>query len=137
MLFGMPTFYEVGIPVIVSDQDIMLLPNAEQAVVNEQKLIGYCLNPNHEKGRHKARVFRSALGFTMEHYDVLKSKLLNCVLINNAFYGGDNGHGQLYSVDALLDHEGRSATVRSTWIIMRNESFPRLVSCYVIDDIRV
>lgn len=27
------------------------------------KLTGYCLNPEHPRGKHKARVFASALGF--------------------------------------------------------------------------
>ena len=39
----------------------MLLPNAEKAVVDISKLRDYCLNPNHEVGKHKARVFSAAL----------------------------------------------------------------------------
>jgi hypothetical protein len=40
----------------------MKLPNPEQAEIDMQKLIGYCLNPEHSDGQHKAYVFRSALG---------------------------------------------------------------------------
>ncbi|WP_200235400.1 DUF6883 domain-containing protein [Thiohalocapsa halophila] len=42
----------------------MKLPNANQAVVDLEKLRGYCLNPAHPRGRHKARVFAAALGIT-------------------------------------------------------------------------
>src|SRR4051794_30341445 len=40
------------------------LPNAQQARVPTDKLVRYALDPSHERGRHKARVFVSALGIT-------------------------------------------------------------------------
>jgi hypothetical protein len=40
----------------------MKLPNAAQALVDLAKLRDYCLNPAHPRGRHKARVFATALG---------------------------------------------------------------------------
>jgi hypothetical protein len=41
----------------------MRLPNGEQAFVdNIAKLRDYSLSPLHKEGRHKARVFASALG---------------------------------------------------------------------------
>jgi hypothetical protein len=43
---------------------IMRLPNAERALVDLDKLRDDCLNPAHPRGRHKARVFASALGIT-------------------------------------------------------------------------
>jgi hypothetical protein len=33
------------------------IPGAQQAVIPEEKLAGYALNPCHETGNHKARVF--------------------------------------------------------------------------------
>ncbi|MEH2301903.1 MAG: DUF6883 domain-containing protein [Nostoc sp.] len=44
----------------------MKLPNGEQAEISMQKLIGYCLNSEHPSGKHKARVFASILGITLE-----------------------------------------------------------------------
>ncbi|NEQ97801.1 MAG: hypothetical protein F6K30_13960 [Cyanothece sp. SIO2G6] len=29
---------------------IMQLPNPDKAIVDERKLVGYCLNPNHSDG---------------------------------------------------------------------------------------
>ena len=37
-------------------------PRARDAVIPTDKLIAYALNSDHPRGRHKARVFRSALG---------------------------------------------------------------------------
>ncbi len=46
----------------------MKLPNAEKAFVDIEKLRGYCLNQFHERGKHKARLFSSILGFTWIKY---------------------------------------------------------------------
>jgi len=39
------------------------LPNYQRAVIPENKLLRYSLDPTHPRGRHKAIVFKSALGF--------------------------------------------------------------------------
>ncbi len=50
----------------------MNLPNGNQAEISIQKLIGYCLNPEHPSGKHKARVFNSRLGITANNVDTLR-----------------------------------------------------------------
>ena len=44
----------------------MRLPNAKQVLVDLAKLKEYSLNPEHQSGGHKARVFRAALGVTLD-----------------------------------------------------------------------
>jgi hypothetical protein len=53
----------------------MKLPNAENAIVDLEKLRSYCLNPEHLRGKHKARVFASALGMTAEDAEELREIL--------------------------------------------------------------
>jgi hypothetical protein len=53
----------------------MILPNAERAVVDIRKLRDYCLNPLHEEGKHKARLFMAALGMTDKDADGLRALL--------------------------------------------------------------
>src|SRR5215467_6961546 len=43
----------------VYDGCCMNLPNGERAIVDIRKPQEYCLNPQHPRGRHKARVFAS------------------------------------------------------------------------------
>lgn len=50
----------------------MKLPNGDRAEVSLQKLVGYCLNPDHSRGKHKARVFASVLGITANNAEVLQ-----------------------------------------------------------------
>jgi hypothetical protein len=45
----------------------MLIPNAENAVVDIRKLRDYCLNLEHDDGKHKARLFLSILGVTADN----------------------------------------------------------------------
>ncbi len=51
------------------------MPGGDAAIVDREKLTGYCLNPEHPRGKHKARVFATALGFTVENADDLRAAL--------------------------------------------------------------
>ena len=109
----------------------MKLPGGDGAFVDDEKLIGYCLNPEHPEGRHKARVFLSALGIDRSAWQALKQVLLRAAESETAEIAGPTGHGDLYVLDFAMEHEGRSAIVRSVWMVRGTEQFPRLVSCYV------
>ena len=50
----------------------MKLPNADRAVIEIEKLRDYCLSSSHPRGRHKARVFVTALGITADDAEELK-----------------------------------------------------------------
>lgn len=39
------------------------LPNHQSAAIPDNKLLRYSLDPTHPRGRHKAIVFESVLGF--------------------------------------------------------------------------
>ncbi|WP_245563672.1 DUF6883 domain-containing protein [Spirosoma luteum] len=110
----------------------MLLPFAEQACADDSKFLGYCLNTEHPYGKHKARVFRSALGITAENWKILRDSILTAVLLNSASHEGGNGYGELYIVDFDMIYNNRTAPVRTSWIIHNGENFPRLTSCYII-----
>jgi len=50
----------------------MIIPNAERAAVDIRKLRDYCLNPDHDEGKHKARLFHKALGMTAQDAEKLQ-----------------------------------------------------------------
>lgn len=109
----------------------MRLPNAEHAVVDLRKLRDYCLNPDHEVGKHKARVFREVFGWTRDDADTLRDSLLAAAQTHDATVGGSDVHGARYEVDFVLDGATAPATICSAWIVRRGEDYPRLVSCRV------
>ncbi|HKC54769.1 MAG TPA: hypothetical protein VKC35_01550 [Vicinamibacterales bacterium] len=49
----------------------MLLPNADDAVIDPAKLRDYLLSMEHSLGRFKARFF-GALGFAADHWEELE-----------------------------------------------------------------
>ncbi len=110
----------------------MILPNAENAFVDLRKLRDYSLNFENPKGRHKARVFSSALGVTAENAEYLRDVLLEIIKENDAESGELDLFGQRYTVDFQLTTEVGEARVHSVWIILHTEDFPRLTTCYVL-----
>ena len=57
----------------------MKLPNGELTIVDLRKLQEYCLNPQHPRGRHKARVFAS-VGIREADADQLRTALLDAAI---------------------------------------------------------
>ncbi len=110
----------------------MRLPSAHKAIVEIAKLRDYCLSAEHPEGRHKARVFQSALGLTDRDAEELRAALFAAARANEVIVAERDAYGQRYMVDFVMRRRGREATVRSAWIIRTLEDFPRLTSCFVL-----
>lgn len=110
----------------------MKLPSADRAVVDLVKLSDYALSPDHEEGKHKARVFAAALGIGREDAPWLRDRLLEAAQTRDSAPGHRTKFGERYTIDFQLSHAGRSAMIRSCWIVRSGEDFPRLTSCYVL-----
>jgi len=71
----------------------MRLPGGEHAIVDIVKLRDYCLNPLHPRGRHKARVFVSALGLIRADAQFLREELLRAAREADAAMGDVDKYG--------------------------------------------
>jgi hypothetical protein len=109
----------------------MKLPNAEQARVDIHKLRDYCLNPNHPEGRHKARVFKAALGIGRDDADWLGNAILTAVRVTDVVSSEHTRYGWRYDLDIELSRDSRSATIRTGWIVRHTDNLPRLATCFV------
>ncbi|MCC6586336.1 MAG: hypothetical protein IT168_06420 [Bryobacterales bacterium] len=109
----------------------MKLPNGERAIVDIEKLRTYCLNPQHPRGRNKARVF-AVVGIRQADAEDLRTALLDAAMNGEATLGIENPYGQRYVVDFDLIRGSRTVRIRSTWIVRKGEDVPRLTSCYVL-----
>jgi hypothetical protein len=56
-----------------------VLPNSEQAILDIRKIEEYCLNSEHPRGRHKARLFRELIGLSGADSAWLRLTLLAAV----------------------------------------------------------
>lgn len=109
----------------------MIIPNAEHAIVDLRKLRDYVLNPEHDRGKHKARVFASVFGLTANDAETLRVYLLEIAQTHEAQSATEGSYGQIYRIDLPFTWNGVTENVRVTWIIRHDEDYPRLVSCFV------
>jgi hypothetical protein len=65
----------------------MPIPHADRAVIDMRKLRDYCLNPLHDEGQHKGRLFTTALGITAADAEDLRTLLLQAVQTIDAQVG--------------------------------------------------
>jgi hypothetical protein len=77
----------------------MKLPNAECAIIPIEKLVGYCLNPEHPKGKHKVRVFQSILGINYENADRLYELVRQAAITGEVVQERSTPFGQEYLIE--------------------------------------
>lgn len=109
----------------------MKLPGGDKAIVEREKLVAYCLDPTHPRGKHKARVFSAVLGFTAEHAGELQEALLQAAAAQDVHPAHNDRFGSRYVLDFAVTGPKGTANLRSTWIVRQGEFVPRLTSCYV------
>ena len=110
----------------------MKLPNGERARVEiKRKLIGYCLDRSHPTGRHKARVFESALGITRDNAEILADALRQAARGLNAKIKDRSDDATKYEIELKVTGPRGTAVVLSGWIIEEGSDIPRLTTCYV------
>ena len=108
----------------------MRLPNAHLAIVEEQKVIGYLLNPAHRSGASKAHFFLQ-FGFRLDAWgtlaDALREHGRHCEVSGER----ETGFGPRYDVNGpLKTPDGRNPQVRTVWQIDHDHVAPRLITAY-------
>lgn len=107
------------------------LPNGDKAILDMRKLEDYCLSPSHPRGRHKARVFRHALGLQQEDATWLRAELLKAA-VSGADVVASDIWGTHWQLDAIIGRHRKRAVVRTLWVVRTGEDLPRLVTCWVL-----
>ncbi len=112
----------------------MKLPNADQIVVEREKIVGYLLNASHRYGASKAEFF-TRFGFQAEQWEVLADALRHHGQIHELKRAQETGFGPRYQVEGRINApDGRSPRVRSVWQLDHGEVAPRLITAYPLDD---
>src|SRR5208282_3734595 len=93
----------------------MKMPNADQAVVEREKIVDYLLNPGHRYGASKARFF-AGFGFRLEEWERLADALREHGRIHGVVRTHETGFGPRYAVEGELNTpSGRRPRVRTIW----------------------
>ena len=111
----------------------MKLPNAERAVVEQEKIVEYLLNPAHRYGASKARFF-GQFGFQPEAREVLAVALRGHGEQNEVTKVRETGFGLRYEVEGeLAAPDGRRPRVRTVWQVDEGQIAPRLLTAYPLE----
>jgi len=110
------------------------LPNAHKAVVEDTKLVGYLLNPDHPHGTHKAR-YLGRFGFTSDDLNAARHALLEHGRSHDVARVVQTGYGPRYAVEGILKTpDGRNPPVRTVWQMDNGEVAPRLITAYPLEE---
>jgi len=110
----------------------MLLPNLDKASIDLKKLTHYVLNQNHPEGRHKARVFLSALGVTSADGEWLSNAILAALWKSDAVLQSKTNWGAIYRVDMEIVRGQRCAKIRTGWLCASDTA--KLATCFVVGE---
>lgn len=118
-------------PVTIKEKDdIILLPNYQEAIIPQEKFTQYALNPL--KDKNKAEAFEKALGYNLSNSDKLIENIKNNINKFSAKEKEDTGYGKRYEIIMkLLGENNKYANVKTAWIIDKNTNQTRLTSAYV------
>jgi hypothetical protein len=108
-----------------------ILGNAERAVIDPRKFVDYLLDPASRKGSHKARVFRTVLGYTRSSYGELIAAIRDAILVSEAVLGREDRFGRHDRVAVAVTGPKGSATVVTGWIYDRGSYVPRLSTAFI------
>ncbi|MEX0885142.1 MAG: DUF6883 domain-containing protein [Phycisphaeraceae bacterium] len=109
----------------------MKLPNGDRAIIEDDKLLRYALNPEHPRGRHHAHLFERLLGIDRHSAPRLKAALQQAARDQPATLRESTPHGEIFEVRLVMESDRGRYNVVSAWIIRTGESVPRLVTAYV------
>ena len=110
----------------------MKLPNFELAFIDRNKLRNYSLNSQHDRGKHKARLFAAILDLGSDDAEILQLLIKDAIQNYEAIPSLLDEYGQRYIVDFPITRNQNTTNIRTTWIVCPTEDFPRLVSCYIL-----
>ena len=107
-----------------------MVPNAESARVDSEKIMEYLLCESHPDGRTKAAFFRN-LGFAPEKWELMAEMLIKHAAMYPAVKTARSEYGIRYCVDGPIETPcGVKPSIRTVWIIEEGSSEPRLITAY-------
>ena len=108
-----------------------VLPGAHSAIVEPSKLTDYCLSEADPRGRHKARVFRNALGVGAADAEWLRRTLIEGVAVAVAIEIAADAYGSRWRADIPVTRQNRRSVVRTVRLVRDGEP-PRFLTCWVL-----
>ena len=110
----------------------MILPSAQNARIEREKITDYLLSTTNARGRSKA-VFFLSFGFTIEHWQGFAEALRHQGMTSEVVKVAETVYGQRSHVDGTLETpDGRNPQVRTVWQMDIGSDYPRLITAYPV-----
>lgn len=110
------------------------VPNHDQAIVPQEKVVDYLLSETHPDGKGKA-IFFKKFGFSVESWETLAQALIEHISECEVSKATTNQHGTKYVVEGVFKTpDKRNPLLRSVWIIENEQTQPRIVTAYPMED---
>lgn len=107
---------------------IATLPFVDRALVEQNKIVDYLLNP--AKSRGKAEFFLG-FGFSVDAWQVMAKALVEHGKSGIVSSVVESEYGTRYSIDGTLETPaGRRPRMRTVWIVENGTDCPRLITAY-------
>lgn len=103
------------------------LPNFDNVFIPDEKISGYCLNPRHERGQHKAKIFKSVFGITEDDAELLKSEIIKNLGRFEILSQSKNKFGRIYTVLMEVRIFNKGGKICTAWMIENGTDFPRFI----------
>jgi hypothetical protein len=108
----------------------LIVPNAENAYVEERKITRYLLSDTSVDGAPKAAFFRE-FGFRAEDWATLASAIAQRVRTNECTRSEPTPFGMRYIVDGPIEcPDGRGPWIRTVWQVSTPNAAPRLITAH-------
>lgn len=108
----------------------MILPNIDNAIVPERKIVHYLLSRSHPRGQFKAAFFVE-FGFSADKWRGLADALKQHAREHEVAMVEETPFGIRYTIDGpLAVPDGRKPNVRVGWFIRNGETAPVLATAF-------
>ena len=108
----------------------MKVPNAENAVVEREKVLGYLLDATHPDNGGKAEFFQR-LGFERNHWEIFAAAMTALAVESEVAHQSESPHGRKYVlVGRIRSPGGKTPQVQTIWIVDNGSDTARLVTAY-------
>lgn len=106
------------------------IPDAENVLIDDTKIGGYLLNPDHPSNGGKAEFFMR-FGFSAERVGTMRAALLQHARNEELDELSQTPFGTEYALEGPLQTpDGRNPLVRTVWLWRTGEPGPHLVTAY-------
>ena len=105
------------------------IPNSLLAVTDHNKIQWYLLNSKHPRGKEKAKVFISVLGYHYENWGTFSDQIFDKLQTSEISKYEVTQYGTRYKVPMRIDGlKGKNMVINTVWQVDNGTDVPRLIT---------